>query len=1023
MSFRKPTEMTRRSFRAACLLVAVTGVTAASGEAGKGRLDGPAPQDPPACPTDGSTLFTQEPELDDWMAVLSEVDWSTARYENFHDLGGRIAGIRFWGLNSYADTFGWTPCFEAPMDFEITFYDDGGDGPGPEVCSYTVSAAPLVVGSVGYLLFDVLEYDAELDPPCVLRDGWVSVTGAGLEDCWFLWLVSTAGDGQSWHQDELVPYDLSLCLTTDGVEVYGACCDDFTGVCEEEAAMSVCAGRFIPAGLCEDFEPDCGGVVGACCYPDGPCEVVSHAACANPGCPGDLNCDGLVDSFDIDPLVVALSDPAAYEAQYPECDISHADVNADGITDYFDIDPFIALLGTSCDEPAGTWWGAGSTCDVCPPLPIVVPDDLPFVDVNHTCGRENLHDETCLDMYDGGAEIVYELTVLDEAIGLEITLDPLETLWAGVLLDDSYPPDDDCIAASVHAGRDPYPLTLGCKYLEPGTYYVMIDTWPEPACIEEFELLITACDPPIGRCCYEYPAPCAEITEAACLSLGGEWDVSLDCTTPCGSVDGESCDNPMIVPLVPYARSLYTDAMTADGPAAPCDKYAPSGAMRNDAWFVWTAGVDGLATASVVGTDDERDLVLVVRAGCEEGAALACADSQTGAFETLSFPATAGATYYLQIGDVGTHSRGGLTTFALDIATGSGACCFSDGSCLLLSGLDCAEQDGAYQGDGADCATAECRQPAPGDNCDDPLPVTLDAASLPFVDTNSTTGRGDDYAVPCLGSFESGEDIVYELTVTETIAVDIELDPKGTEYAGMVLSDACPPGDNCIARSVDLGPRTPRIEQITLGPGVYYLLIDKSFAPYDIPEFDLTVSVNPYGPPEIGACCLPADYDCISPVTPAECHALGGGWYWAEDCSDFECPSEGGENCGDPIVINLPAELPYEETDTTCGRGDHYRGTDCLAGFDGGQDIVCELLVTDEVCVDIHLNSWDGLAFMAVSDTCPGGEPCTTGYYAIEDLTLAPGVHYLVIDTWFGWDEPSDCTAFDLTIKACEVGP
>jgi hypothetical protein len=59
---------------------------------------------------------------------------------------------------------------------------------------------------------------------------------------------------------------------------------------------------------------------------------------------GDLNCDGAVDAFDIDPFVRALTDPAGYAAAYPHCAVGLADVNDDGAVDAFDIDPFVALL-------------------------------------------------------------------------------------------------------------------------------------------------------------------------------------------------------------------------------------------------------------------------------------------------------------------------------------------------------------------------------------------------------------------------------------------------------------------------------------------------------------------------------------------------------------------------------------------------------------------------------------------------------------------------------------------------------
>ncbi|MGE0481666.1 MAG: immunoglobulin domain-containing protein [Phycisphaerae bacterium] len=60
---------------------------------------------------------------------------------------------------------------------------------------------------------------------------------------------------------------------------------------------------------------------------------------------GDMNCDGVVNNFDIDPFVLALANPDEYERQYPNCDGgSNGDVNDDGALNNFDIDPFVACL-------------------------------------------------------------------------------------------------------------------------------------------------------------------------------------------------------------------------------------------------------------------------------------------------------------------------------------------------------------------------------------------------------------------------------------------------------------------------------------------------------------------------------------------------------------------------------------------------------------------------------------------------------------------------------------------------------
>jgi hypothetical protein len=100
---------------------------------------------------------------------------------------------------------------------------------------------------------------------------------------------------------------------------------------------------------------------GACCF-GSHCEVASAEFCQNWGgtfsgigiecaqvtcapvvCPGDVNCDGVVNFFDIDPFVTVLGG-----GTIPGCPPEAADVDGDGDVDFFDIDPFIGRLGTVC---------------------------------------------------------------------------------------------------------------------------------------------------------------------------------------------------------------------------------------------------------------------------------------------------------------------------------------------------------------------------------------------------------------------------------------------------------------------------------------------------------------------------------------------------------------------------------------------------------------------------------------------------------------------------------------------------
>jgi hypothetical protein len=59
---------------------------------------------------------------------------------------------------------------------------------------------------------------------------------------------------------------------------------------------------------------------------------------------GDLNCDATIDAFDVEPFIVALTDPNLYSTRYPSCDSLLADTDGNGTVDAFDIEPFVRLL-------------------------------------------------------------------------------------------------------------------------------------------------------------------------------------------------------------------------------------------------------------------------------------------------------------------------------------------------------------------------------------------------------------------------------------------------------------------------------------------------------------------------------------------------------------------------------------------------------------------------------------------------------------------------------------------------------
>ena len=126
--------------------------------------------------------------------------------------------------------------------------------------------------------------------------------------------------------------------------------------------VTVSDGQALTAGPVWSFTTPPAG--GACCFASWSCQLLAPAVCQAAGgayqgdfsvcdpnpCPphaGDLNCDGTVNFDDINPFVLALSDPSAYHTTYPHCNILNGDFDGDGVVGFDDINPFVALLSGS----------------------------------------------------------------------------------------------------------------------------------------------------------------------------------------------------------------------------------------------------------------------------------------------------------------------------------------------------------------------------------------------------------------------------------------------------------------------------------------------------------------------------------------------------------------------------------------------------------------------------------------------------------------------------------------------------
>jgi parallel beta-helix repeat protein len=128
----------------------------------------------------------------------------------------------------------------------------------------------------------------------------------------------------------------------------------------------------------------------------------------------------------------------------------------------------------------------------------------------------------------------------------------------------------------------------------------------------------------------------------------------------------------------------------------------------------------------------------------------------------------------------------------------------------------------------------------PGFDCWNPIPVNL-PADVPYSNTNTTCGKINYYSETCLGSYDEGQDILYQLNVsTSGVFVDISL-TSNASWVGMCIDENCPPDLSCINMCTSYGSACS-MTNVYLPTGTYYLMIDTWPLPDCIPQFTLNIT-------------------------------------------------------------------------------------------------------------------------------------------------------------------------------------
>lgn len=293
---------------------------------------------------------------------------------------------------------------------------------------------------------------------------------------------------------------------------------------------------------------------------------------------------------------------------------------------------------------------------------------------------------------------------------------------------------------------------------------------------------------------------------------------------------------------------------------------------------------------------------------------------------------------------------------------------------------------------GVDCDPNPCPPPAgPGDSCAEPLSFTL-PADLPYESKNNyTCGRQNHYseADMCYTyGYGGGEDAVYEMVVTAAGSFDFNMDPKGTTWTYFEIRTECePPNGDCIGYARNTAGGAYDLLCVALDPGTYYIIVDSWPSPDCIPDFDLTIT---------------------------ECD-----------------PGNPGDNCLNPLTYSISSAdvgTTIISGETNCGRGNNYDAT-CLGSYDGGEDIIIEVVPTEDMCATFILDpkgtSYSGIA---VDDACPPASSCL-GYVtgssgdpkSTPPISMTAGTsYYIMVDTW----PTPDCVPdFDIALGDCPPPP
>jgi hypothetical protein len=288
-----------------------------------------------------------------------------------------------------------------------------------------------------------------------------------------------------------------------------------------------------------------------------------------------------------------------------------------------------------------------------------------------------------------------------------------------------------------------------------------------------------------------------------------------------------------------------TATQNAADPAFSC-RFGGAGQGVGTVWFKFTAAGTSARISTCGSVAPVTDTLLAVYsatscASLTSANEIACNDDAGGTCQRLAELCveglTAGATYYVQAASYDNASRG-LITLSVTCPCPSGACCFSNGSCQVLTAQSCSTAGGVYHGDGTVCDPNPCPPPQPpiNDACDSA--VLLTCGLQVSVDNTYATTDPSDPAFTChAGGAAQGVGTVWYKFVAAGTSVQVStcgsaLPVNDTLVA--VYDGSCPltAGSEIACNEDAWGPSCGRLAKVCatgLVPGnTYYIQVASS---------------------------------------------------------------------------------------------------------------------------------------------------------------------------------------------------